>query len=431
MIVTTLWLFLVLLLLGVPIVISLGIPSLLPSLMDEGFAGNALYIMRSLVGGIDSTPIIAIPLFMLSGDLMAKGGISKRLFDIFAVLIGKKTAGIPCAVIVTCLFYGAISGSGPATAAAVGSMCIPLMLELGYDKKFTAALVAAAGGLGVIIPPSIPFVVFGVSTGVSIGALFVAGVIPGILIALALMINAYIYCRRNGEDKSLIADNHNSLKKRGVFRVFRDGFWALLSPVIILGGIYGGVVTPTEAACVSVFYALFVSLFIYKSMKASDLITYMRNSVRSYAPIICLLAFAMGFSRIITLLKAPQMMSDFITSAINSPFVFLLSVNIILLIIGMFMDTGPAIAILAPLFIPAAVALGIDPVHFGIVMTVNLAIGFVTPPFGVNLFVVSPIVDIPAIAIGKKALPFIFFFILALLLITYIPSVSLFLGSII
>lgn len=219
------------------VVISLGIPSLLPSLMDEGFAGNALYIMRSLVGGIDSTPIIAIPLFMLSGDLMAKGGISKRLFDIFAVLIGKKTAGIPCAVIVTCLFYGAISGSGPATAAAVGSMCIPLMLELGYDKKFTAALVAAAGGLGVIIPPSIPFVVFGVSTGVSIGALFVAGVIPGILIALALMINAYIYCRRNGEDKSLIADNHNSLKKRGVFRVFRDGFWALLSPVIILGGL--------------------------------------------------------------------------------------------------------------------------------------------------------------------------------------------------
>ncbi|WP_434309352.1 TRAP transporter large permease [Hominifimenecus sp. rT4P-3] len=429
MIIIVLISFLLMLLLAFPILAALGTVSVLPTFLDPGFAGNISYVLRSIVGGLDSTPIIAIPLFMLSGDIMAKGGISKKLFDIFALLVGKRTAGIPCAVIITCLFYGAISGSGPATTAAVGGMCIPILVGLGYDKVFSTALVATAGGLGVIIPPSIPFVVYGVATGVSVGALFTAGVLPGILIAVALMAYAYLYCRRAGEDKARVAENYHALKERGTFRVLKEGFWALLTPVIILGGIYGGIVTPTEAACISVFYALFVSIVIYRTSRWRDILNFMRGSVANYAAIIGLLAFANAFSRVITLLDAPQLLSEFLNQAFGNKYLFLLVLNLVLLVIGMFMDTGPALAILAPLFLPAAKALGVDAVHFGIIMVVNLAIGLVSPPFGTNLFVAAAITKIPSIQIGKKAIPFLLFFILALIMITYIPAISLLLGG--
>ena len=284
--------FVVLLFLGIPIAGAIMIPTILPSLVLPAFAGNMKFLLRAVVSGLDSTPILAIPLFMLSGAIMAKGGISKKLFDIFAMFIGKVTAGMPCAVVITCLFYGAISGSGPATVAAVGAMCIPVLIELGYDKKFAAAIVATAGGLGVIIPPSIPFIMYGVTTGVSVGELFIAGIVPGFLIAFCLMFYCWIYCKRNGEDKERIAANHKALKDKGMFNVLKEGFWALLTPVIILGGIYSGAVTPTEAACVSVFYAIIVSVWIYKTMRLRDVITYMKDAVKSYAPICLLIAFA-------------------------------------------------------------------------------------------------------------------------------------------
>ena len=218
------------LILSIPIAVILGVASIVPAIMDPNFAASIQFVIRGTLTGVDNTAILAVPLFILSGAIMAKGGISKKLFDVFAYFIGNKTAGIPIAVVCTCLFYGAISGSGIATAAAVGGMTIPIMISLGYDKVFAAALVATAGGLGVIIPPSIPFIMYGLVTGTSVGAMFTAGILPGLLIGLCLMVYAYIYCRRHGEDKAKISANYNALKSKGFLRVFRESFWALLSP---------------------------------------------------------------------------------------------------------------------------------------------------------------------------------------------------------
>ena len=232
--------FVVLLFLGLPIAGSMIFSTLLPSFMVENFPGNLNYMLRAVVSGLDTMSILAIPLFMLSGAIMAQGGISRKLFDIFAVFIGKFKAGMPCAVVVTCLFYGAISGSGPATVAAVGAMCIPVLTELGYDRKFAAAIVATAGGLGVIIPPSIPMIMYGVTTGESVGDMFTAGIVPGVLIAASLMTYCILYCVRHGEDKERINKAVDALRSKGYLRVIWSGIPALLTPVIILGGIYSG-----------------------------------------------------------------------------------------------------------------------------------------------------------------------------------------------
>jgi len=419
------FMFVILLFLGIPIAAAMMVPTLLPWLLDSGFTGNINFILRAIASGLDQVSILAIPLFMLSGAVMAKGGISKKLFDIFALFIGKVRAGMPCAVVITCLFYGAISGSGPATVAAVGAMCIPVLLELGYDKIFAAAIVATAGGLGVIIPPSIPFIMYGVTTGESVGSLFIAGIIPGILIAFCLMIYCWIYCKRHGEDVEKIAANHDALKAKGYFGVLKEGFWALLTPVIILGGIYSGIVTPTEAACVSVFYAVFVSVVIYKTMRLRDIFDHLKSAVRSYAPICLLIAFAIAFGRILVLLKAPALISDFITMTFATKYSFLIALNIVLLLMGMFMDTASAIAILGPILLQTATAMGINGIHFGVILVTNLAVGLVSPPIGVNLFVAAPLIGESSITVGKKALPFIGFFLVALALITFIPAVSL------
>lgn len=410
---------------SIPIAIAIGLAAILPSLFDPGFAADVQFVIRGMVSGSDSTPMLAIPLFILSGSLMARGGISKRLFDVFAFIVGKRTAGMPIAVIITSLFYGAISGSGIATTAAVGGMTIPILVSLGYDKVFSAALVATAGSLGVIIPPSIPFIMYGLTTGTSVGALFTAGIVPGLLIAFSLMVYAYIYCKINGEDREKIDENLKELRAKGFFGVMKDSFWALLAPVIILGGIYSGIVTPTEAACVSVFYALIVCLFIYKTIKFRDVPKIFKETVNSYGPLIFLIALATVFGRVLTLLRAPVMIGDFLTGTFSSPITLLLAINVVFFILGMFLDVGPAIVILAPILLPAVMAVGIDPVHFGIIMTANLAIGMVTPPFGVNLFVASPLVDTPVMELGKKAVPFIISFAIALMIITFVPAVSL------
>lgn len=417
--------FVVLLFLSIPIAGSMIFSTLIPSFVVENFPGNVNYILRAVVSGLDTMSILAIPLFMLSGAIMAQGGISRKLFDVFAVFIGKLKAGMPCAVVVTCLFYGAISGSGPATVAAVGSMCIPVLSELGYDKKFAAAIVATAGGLGVIIPPSIPFIMYGVTTGESVGDLFTAGIIPGIVIALCLMSYCVIYCIRHGEDKQRINAAVDALRAKGYLRVILDGFWALLTPVIILGSIYSGKATPTEAACVSVFYALFVSLFIYKTMSFSDILPQMKSAVKSYGPICLLIAFAIAFGRILSLLQAPALISDLLTSTFHSPYTFLIALNICMLIMGMFMDTASAIAILGPILLATAKSFGIDGVHFGIILVTNLAVGLVSPPVGINLFVAAPMVESSAGELGKRVLLPCAFFLIALILITFIPQLSL------
>lgn len=359
-------LFVICLVIAIPVSISLGIVAVLPGAFDSSFTASASYVIRSMLGGIDSFPLLAVPMFVLAGIVMAHGKISQKLFDVFVYFIGKRTAGIPCAVIITCLFYGAISGSAPATVAAVGSMTIPL-----------------------------------------------------------LMFYAYYHCKRYGEDKEKINAKVSELRSKGLFSILKDSIWALLSPVIVLGCIYAGIASPTEAAVISVFYALFVSLFIYKSIKVKEIWGIMVEAMKTYAPILFILAASTAFSRVLTLMQVPQTVSAWILAHFTNEIVLLIVINIFLLIVGMVMDTTPAILILSPILLPIVQSIGMNPIHFGVVMIVNLAIGFVTPPIGVNLFVASSLTDVPVMRIAKKAAPMIGYFLLALLLLTFIPAISL------
>lgn len=417
--------FAITLFLGVPIAVSLGITALSAAILNPALPTTAAYAFRSMVTALDTFTLLAIPLFILSGNIMAKGGISKKLYSFFSYFIGNKTGGLPIAAIITCLFYGAISGSGPATVAAVGTMTIPYLAELGYDKKFIVSMIAVAGGLGVIIPPSIPFVVYGQSSGVSTGDLFIAGVLPGILIAACMIIYVYFYFKKNGEDKEKIESSIKVLKSQGFMKVLKDSFWALLSPVIILGGIYSGVVTPTEAANISVIYALIVSLFIYKSIGFKDLSSVVRDSVATSVPILLVISTASVFGKVLTLMQAPTLIGSAITGAFTTKLSILLIINLMLLFVGMVMDTTPAILILVPILLPIVQSVGVNPIHFGVIMTVNLAIGFVTPPIGLNLFVANSLTGLSIIDIAKHAIPFIIAFLIALMMITFIPDISL------
>ncbi|HHY78008.1 MAG TPA: TRAP transporter large permease [Clostridiales bacterium] len=416
--------FLVALAFAVPIAISMVMGALTPLVLG-GPGSSIQQLIANSFSGSDTTPILAVPLFILGGVLMAEGGISRRLFNFFAYFVGNLPGGLPCAVILTCLFYGAISGSGPATTAAVGSMTIPFLIEMGYDRTWSAGMVATAGGLGVIIPPSIPFVLYSLATGVSTGALFLAGVLPGVLIGLSMMIYAVVYCIKQGEDKEKISAKMKELRAKGFFNLFKESFWALLSPVIVLGGIYSGIVTPTEAACISVFYALFVSLVIYKSFTIKEIIPFLGNAVKTYAPLCFVLAFATAFGRVLALAKAPIVIENFILQNFSSGFSVLTAIVIIFLILGMVMDTGPAIVILSPILLPAVQSLGVNAIHFGVIMVCCLSIGLATPPFGLDLFVAGTLSDTPPMTVAKKAMPFIIAFGIALFIITYVPWFSL------
>lgn len=417
--------FIVLLLLAVPVGITLGITSVLPGIFDASFTVGPKYLIRAMFGGLDSFPLLAVPMFVLSGIIMAKGGISKKIFDVFAYFFGRFTAGMPCAVIITCLFYGAISGSAPATVAAVGSMTIPVLVGLGYDKSFSTSVVAVAGGLGVIIPPSIPFIMYGMASGASVSDLFLAGIIPGLLIAALLMCYAIWFCKRYGEDKEKIQSELRILHNKGLWKVLRESFWALLSPVIVLGCIYSGITSPTEAAVISVYYALIISLFVYKEIRVKDIWDILVEAIKTYTPILFILAASTAFSRVLTLMQVPQTVSTFILDNFSSKVVILLVINIFLLLVGMVMDTTPAILILTPILLPIATGIGMDPIQFGVIMVVNLAIGFVTPPIGVNLFVASALTDVPVMKIARRAMPMIGLFLIALLLFTFVPALSM------
>lgn len=417
--------FIIGLLIAIPVSITLGITAVLPSVFDPSFTVGAKYLIRAMFGGLDSFPLLAVPMFVLSGIIMAKGGISKKLFDVFAYFLGNLTAGMPCAVIITCLFYGAISGSAPATVAAVGSMTIPILTSLGYDLTFATSIVAVAGGLGVIIPPSIPFIMYGMASGSSVSDLFLSGIVPGLMIGLLLMLYAIYHCKRYGEDKEKIHAEVKELHEKGLINVLKESFFALLSPVIILGCIYSGIASPTEAAVISVFYALIISLFVYKSIRLRNIWDLFAEAVRTFTPILFILATSTAFSRVLTLMQVPQTVSVFITEHFHSDVAILLVINVFLLIVGMVMDTTPAILILTPILLPIVEAIGMNPVQFGVIMVVNLAIGFVTPPIGVNLFVASSLTDVPVMDIAKKAVPMILLFLAALLLITFIPAISL------
>ena len=415
--------FLVGIAISIPIGTSMVLGSIAPILL-MGKGGSIVQVINNTFSGANSTPILAVPLFILGGVIMAEGGISRKLFNFFAYFVGRFPGGVPCAVIITCLFYGAISGSGPATTAAVGSMCIPFMISLGYDRQWSAGLIAVAGGLGVIIPPSIPFVLYSLATGVSTGDLFLGGVLPGILIGVFMMIYAVWYCKRKGEDRALINEKMNDLKVQGLWKLFKESFWALMCPIIVLGGIYAGFVTPTEAAVISVFYALIVSLFIYKSVKVKQLIPMLCASVKTYGGLAFVLAFATAFGRVLSLTKATKVVTEFITTNFHSSWTVMTVLVIIFLLLGMVMDTGPAIIILAPVLLPAVQMLGVDDVHFGVVLVCCLSIGLATPPFGLDLFVAGNLSEEPPMSVAKKAVPFMLAFAIALFIITYIPWFS-------
>lgn len=419
----------VLLLIGLPMAGVFSGLALLPKFFNPSFPYDVSAAVRSMINGLDSFVLLAVPLFMLSGMIMAQGGLSEKLFNFFAYFIGNRTAGFPCAVVATCMFYAAISGSSPATVSAVGAMTIPFLVRLGYDKTFATSIVTVAGGLGVIIPPSISYIIYASITNTSPSKLFIAGIVPGCIIGFSLMLYCYIYCRRNGEDKKRLAENYRAIRGKGFFRLLRESFWALMTPLIILGSIYGGIASPTEAAVISVVYGLFVCLFIYRSMKFRELGKVFVEGAKTYVNILFIIAAAAAFARCLTMLRYPQTISTTVLAAIDNKIVILLLMNLVMIICGMIIDNIPNIIILSPIFVPIAAGVGIDPIHLGIFMTVNLAVGMVTPPMGINLFVGSGMSKIPVLNLARACVPFLAAFLISLALITFIPSLSLWLPS--
>ena len=417
--------FFVFLILGIPIGICLGLSSICAIL----YSGTSLTIVATnMYSGISKFLLLAIPFFVLSGNIMAKAGISKRLIRFVDTCVGHTRGGIAIVGVIVACFFGAISGSGPATVAALGMVLIPAMIERGgFSAPFSTALMATSSSIAIVIPPSIAFVVYASITGVSIADMFTAGIVPGILMGVALVIVVMLEARKNN-----IQPTQKKASGKERWDAFKDAFWGFLMPVIILGGIYGSIFTPTEAAAVSVVYGLFVGIFIYKDIKIKDLWELMVDSAKTTGGIMLIVASASLFSFVCTKFGIAQAASDLLGSVAHNQFVFLLIVNVIFLIAGCFIDANSAMYIFIPIMLPVCKALGYDVVAFGIVATVNLAIGQVTPPVGVNLFVAISVklkkgMEVTIQQISKAVMPMIGASVVVLLLITYIPGISTFL----
>ncbi len=408
--------------LTVSVAVSIGLASILGIQVSNA---NMLISVKEMFSAINKFPLAAIPFFILAGNLMETGGISRRLVEFAKSIVGGVQGGLPMTCVLTCMIFAAVSGSSVATTFAIGAILIPALVKHGYPRAYAAALQATSAELGVIIPPSIPMILYGVSAEVSIGELFIAGFGPGLFIGLALMLFVHLYCRWKGWGKT---DGEGRLKF-GVATL--QASWALLMPVIILGGIYGGIFTPTEAAAVAVFYALIVGVVIYREIRFSDLYVILRKSVLSSAVIMFIIANAGLFAFLITRAGVPDAIGRYLEAVLQSPMLFLLGVNAALFVIGMFIETSAAIIVLAPILAPVAVHFGIDPVHFGLIMVVNLALGMITPPFGVNLFAACTVAKISLDKIITHLVPFVLVILACLMVVTYVPQLSLFLRDLV
>jgi C4-dicarboxylate transporter DctM subunit len=413
--------FLLLMLVTVPVAFALGYAALLPGWL--GAPTNPGQVVRSIVTALDSFPLLAVPLFILAGEIMTKGGIARRLFNFADAALGRFQGGLAMSSVAACMMFGAISGSSPATVAAIGSMAIPLLVARGYDLRFSTALITAAGTLGVIVPPSIPMIIYGMSASASVSALFIGGIFPALVIGLLLMAYASWYGYRN-QGRITTAAGETPLLK-----AFRESFWALVAPVFVLGGIYAGAFTPTEAAAISVVYGALVSMFVYRELTLKELIQTLPATALIIAPILIIAGTGAAFGRVLTLLGVPAMLGGFIGGIVDEKLIVLLIINLLLLGVGMVMETLAAIIVLTPILLPIIAGYGIDPIHFGLIMVVNLAIGFVTPPIGVNIYIASGLTKLSVIDICKSLAVPLVLLIIGLMAVTYLPDLTLWLPS--
>ena len=417
-------------LVGVPVGFAIGGATMIAIATTSNL--NMVVNAQYCYSGIFSFTVMAIPFFMLAGIIMSTGGIAKKIVNFCEALIGSVTGALGCVSMLACMFFGALSGSGMATTSAIGSMLIPEMRQKGYPADYAATLVCFGGIVGPIIPPSLSFVLYGSATGVSIATLFKAGIFPGIMLGLGFMFMNIYFCKKHGYGRVAVSEVDAAMAKsafhhrmQNLWKATREGFWALLSPVIILGGIYSGIFTPTEAACVSVVYSLIVSYFVYRDLDLHGIYktfvdAAVLNGITSF-----LLGYSTVFSTFMTFMKVPADIYNFLMSVSSSKYVMLLIINVILLILGCFLDTVPAIILMAPLLLPAVSAYGVDPVHFGVIMAVNLALGLCSPPYGCNLFVGIAVAKIKMQDMFKWIIPFFILGVIMVLIITFVPAISL------
>lgn len=418
----------ILLLIGVPIAICLGLSAAIYLLIffqipDWTTTTNIMagILPNKFSGTMEHFTLLAIPFFIVSSNFLSTGGVAKRIVRFANALVGWLHGGLAMAGILACILFAAVSGSSPATVVAIGSIMIPGMTEAGYSKRFAVGSIATAGSLGILIPPSIVMIVYAVATEQSVGKMFIAGIVPGLMLGLMLLVTTWVAAVRHDMPRQPMPS------LREVWSAFWDAIWGLLLVVMIIGGIYGGIFTPTEAAAVAAVYSAFISLFVYRDMGFKDISHVMLESAKMTAMLMFIIACAMIFAHVLTMERIPQSIAEWLVAQNMSWWMFLLMVNVILWFAGDFMEPTSIILILAPIFFPIAVALGIDPIHFGIIMTLNMEVGMITPPVGLNLYVASGLSGLSLEEVTKASLPWMAVMIVALILVTYIPGISLFL----
>lgn len=413
---------LVLLLIGVPIAISLGLTAL--SYIMFGTDMPPTIIAQKMFGTMEHTTLLSIPFFILSSHFLTTGGVSARLIEFAKAMVGWTHGGLAMAAVVSCMLFAAISGSSPATVVAIGSIMIPGMIKAGYSKSFTVGVIATSGSMGILIPPSIPMIVYADAVEESVGKMFIAGILPGMLMGALLLSVTWVVARK----RKMPSEPWQGFMH--LFNSFRRAFWGLLLIVIVVGGIYGGVFTPTEAAAVAAVYSAIIALFVHKDMGFKDVPKVMVDASKMTAVLMFIIACAMLFAHVLTEEQVPQNLARAILAEEPSAMSFLLMVNVILWFAGDFMEPSSILLIMAPLFHPIAVELGIDPIHLGVIMTTNMEVGMITPPVGLNLYVAAGLSGMSLGQVTRAALPWMFVMIVALMLITYIPWLSLFLVNV-